>query len=386
MPWRMRYYLSNVLAMFYNQSEKYSIQTDEFEGTVRIRDSYLRSKGNTRDETYLNVEFGFRACRHGEWAIAAYGPDLDKASVDEKQLWSSFEIVGAGMFTDPADDPRFQKWVDRHLMGDWDVEDGPIAALDTVVKQLNAIAECVVNAPLFTATDIRRLCFPSAQNTHRYQDAHAEVYKLIIDGLNIEVIRGLGDKLGIAVRKGGKYTVDALEMLFPCEPFRSAVRSPLDQVLEQRRRASHKERPPAESFLAFEEFGKDTRAVVRALEAVRDDLAERLNVDVARCEERASAMRHLPVFDESRPTLPNYGIFRAMEMEGKQVVSVRTGEPISVPGMPEVEALELQFSDGSLMSIVAGAHIEHASGDDRIEPLRARMYVTYVPPMLPYRR
>src|ERR1017187_6241842 len=82
MPWRMRYYLSNVLAMFYNQSEKYSIQTDEFEGTVRIRDSYLRSKGNTRDETYLNVEFGFRACRHGEWAIAAYGPDLDKASVE----------------------------------------------------------------------------------------------------------------------------------------------------------------------------------------------------------------------------------------------------------------------------------------------------------------
>src|ERR1017187_8040022 len=147
MPWRMRYYLSNVLAMFYNQSEKYSIQTDEFEGTVRIRDSYLRSKGNTRDETYLNVEFGFRACRHGEWAIAAYGPDLDKASVDEKQLWSSFEIVGAGMFTDPADDPRFQKWVDRPLMEDWKVEIGQMPRLVPVLRHLTEFANFLLTAP-----------------------------------------------------------------------------------------------------------------------------------------------------------------------------------------------------------------------------------------------
>jgi hypothetical protein len=99
-------------------------------------------------------------------------------------------------------------------------------------------------------------------------------------------------------------------------------------------------------------------------------------------------MRHLPVFDESRPTLPNYGIFRAIEMQGKQVVRVRTGEPVSVPGMPEVEALVLEFSDGSLMSIEAGAIIQQASGDEQIGPeaLRARFYVNYVPPMLPYRQ
>ena len=384
----MRYYRPAVLAMFYNQSEKYSIQTDEFEGTVRIRGDYLKSQGDTQDRTYLNVDFGFRECRHGEWAIAAYGPDLDKASVDERQLWASFEIVDVETFTAAADDSRFQKWVDRHLMGNWDIEDGPIAALDNAVKQVNAIAECVASAALFTTSDIRRLCFPSAQNTHRYQDAHAEVYKLIIDGLNKEAIRGLGDKLGITVRPGDKKTVDALQMLFPCEPIRSAVRRPLDHVSEQRRRATHNERPTAESFPAFEEFGKDMRAAVRSVEMVRDDLAERLNVNVARCEERASAMRDLPVFDESRPTLPNYGIFPANEMKGKQVVGVRTGEPVSVPGMPEVEALVLEFSDGSQMSIVAGAHIGQDDGDTRIGPeaLRARLYVTYVPPMLPYQR
>src|ERR1035438_3250846 len=99
MPWPMRYYRPAVLAMFYNQSEKYSIQTDEFEGTVRIRDTYWESRKDTSDETYLKVAFGFRACRNEEWAVAAYGPDLAKASADEQRLWTGFEVVGEGMFT-----------------------------------------------------------------------------------------------------------------------------------------------------------------------------------------------------------------------------------------------------------------------------------------------
>jgi hypothetical protein len=44
--------------MFYSQSEKYWIQTDEFEGTVRIRDDYLKSQGSTREKTYLNFKRG----------------------------------------------------------------------------------------------------------------------------------------------------------------------------------------------------------------------------------------------------------------------------------------------------------------------------------------
>ena len=55
MAWPMRYYRPAVLAMFYNQPEKYSIQTDEFEGKVRIRDSYYRKSGeDNSDSTYLS--------------------------------------------------------------------------------------------------------------------------------------------------------------------------------------------------------------------------------------------------------------------------------------------------------------------------------------------
>jgi len=302
-------------------------------------------------------------------------------------LWIGFEIVGEETLTAVTDDPRYQRWVDRYLKGSWDVEDGPIATLDRVVQQVNAIAECVVNTPLFTTSDVRRLCFPLAQNTHRYQDAHAEVYKVIIDGLNKEAIKRLGDKLGITVKPGDKRTLDALEILFPRESVRSAVRFPLDHVSEQRRFGSHNERPLAQRFPAFEEFGKDIGAVIKGIEAVRDDLAERLNVDVGRCEERASAMRSLPVFDEGRPTQPNYGIARAFKMEGKHVKRVRTGALVSVLGRPEMEALVVEFSDGSIMSIEAATNISQIITEDApIEPeaLHITFHVTYVPAMLPY--
>jgi hypothetical protein len=80
-------------------------------------------------------------------------------------------------------------------------------------------------------------------------------------------------------------------------------------------------------------------------------LAERLNVDIGRCEERASAMASLPIFDESRPFQPNYAIAKASQMEGKQVARVRGGEAVSQLGGPEMEVLILEFSDGSSMTL-----------------------------------
>src|ERR1019366_6672069 len=121
---------------------------------------------------------------------------------------------------------------------------------------------------------------------------------------NKEAITGLGDKLGIPVKPENKKTVNALEKLFPTDPVRATIRKPLDQVSAQRRLADHKERPAPHNFPAFEEFGKDMRALAEGLEILRDDIAQRLDVNVARCERRASAMQGIPVFDTERPPKP----------------------------------------------------------------------------------
>ena len=234
---------------------------------------------------------------------------------------------------------------------------------------------------------VRKLCFPSAENTHRYQDAHAEVYKLIIDGLRKDALKALGDSSGIVVKPGDKRTLDALEILLPDPSVRNTVRGPADLVSEQRRLATHKDRPQAQPYAAFEQFGKDIRAVILGLESLRDDLAKRLNVDVARCEERASAMRFIPTLDPSRPTQPNYSVFKALRIEGKKVEKVRTGERVTEAGVPETEALVTEFSDGSLMSIEATCNIAQLILEDAtVKPndLHITLSVTYVPPMLPH--
>jgi hypothetical protein len=99
-------------------------------------------------------------------------------------------------------------------------------------------------------------------------------------------------------------------------------------------------------------------------------------------------MASLPIFDESRPFQPNYAIAKASQMEGKQVARVRGGEAVSQPGGPEMEALILEFSDGSLMTLEFTSNITQVLEDGPLEPgaIHLRFHVTYVPPMLPYRR
>ena len=93
-------------------------------------------------------------------------------------------------------------------------------------------------------------------------------------------------------------------------------------------------------------------------------------------------MRHLPVFDETRPTQPNYGIFAARNMVGKNVTHVRTGELVSEPGTSEMEAIVVEFSDGSMMSIEPATNISQISNDETpIDPqaLHVTFYVNYAP-------
>jgi hypothetical protein len=117
----------------------------------------------------------------------------------------------------------------------------------------------VVNAPLLKFEKIRNLCFPLAENSHRYQDAHGEVYKLIIDGLCKDALRRLGDVFTVPVKAGNDKTLVSLGKLLSSDAVRAAVLLPLEQVSKQRRLVGHNERPPSHGFRAFEEFGKDIR-------------------------------------------------------------------------------------------------------------------------------
>ena len=71
------YFSTDILAAYRNQSHKYKLWTDYFEGKLSIRDDYYtRLPGSERAASYINIRFGFRGQRNGELAVAAWLPDL----------------------------------------------------------------------------------------------------------------------------------------------------------------------------------------------------------------------------------------------------------------------------------------------------------------------
>jgi len=171
-------------------------------------------------------------------------------------------------------DARFRKWWRQSIGGDFDLPLGPIARLADVMREIDSHCESAVGNKLFGGDDVRALCFPCAENNHRYHDAHAELYKLIHDSLRKKTIEQLGTHQGVKIQSGDRRTVEALLMLVPGEQIDS-IRDALEIVARNRRLATHKPRPVAEALPAFETFRRDLVEVVAAMQSLFEALAGR---------------------------------------------------------------------------------------------------------------
>jgi hypothetical protein len=74
-------------------------------------------------------------------------------------------------------------WYRRYLEGHWNVENGPAFQLASEIKLINGLSREAVGRRLY-AVDEPYISYPAAQNTHRYEDAHRELYGVLIDGLD----------------------------------------------------------------------------------------------------------------------------------------------------------------------------------------------------------
>jgi hypothetical protein len=113
--------------------------------------------------------------------------------------------------------------------------------------------------------------YPAAQNTHRYEDVHRELYGALIDGMQTDAIELLGGRLGPPINTQNSRTRDALAKIM------TAASDPVfedafENVSAQRRLASHNARPPAKAVNAFERFTDDLRACHAALHRLRTAL------------------------------------------------------------------------------------------------------------------
>jgi hypothetical protein len=358
----LAYFTPDVLAAYMAQSDKYTVQTDYFEGEVATMGAYFeRLEAESRTDESISVRFGYRTTADGELAVVIWAPDLVEKSPFHLDRWKTFAIDKESTAWLAYDqDTRFSLWVRRYLEGDWEVDDGPGAALGERIALVNGLTLEAVGLRLFDVDDVR-VMFPGAENSHRYADAHRELYGILVDSLDKPTIEALAELGGQPVKCASEKTLHCLRKVFPALTD-VAFSSPLAQVSDQRRLATHKVRPAAESMKAFEAFTTDLHRCVAAMDVLLAVLEDKLDLDAGRSRARQDALRHLrPIEDSHLPG--NYSIHGAVAMVGKTVERVEIGEGKRYPNSHGSEAIRIHFNDGSIVALDTGSNAWNLSQD-----------------------
>jgi hypothetical protein len=279
---------------------------------------------------------------------------MDK-SEGHVERWRGFHLPNPG-FVDFDEDERFSKWVRRYLDGDWHVDNGPASHVIKEIALINGLSREAVGDPLFALEQDPHISYPTAQNTHRYEDAHADLYRILQDGLDKRCIEALAMHLGRPLNAANLRPLTALSTTFPTTAD-EVFEKPWENISRQRGRSAHKQRPPATSFHAFEEFTKDLYDVHGALTLLRTILEKELKLDADYSRRRQDALDRLPRI--GRPPEPNRLINKVARMQGKTVESVEYGFRHDIQGVHESEVIVIRFTDGSIMSLDTFTNANH---------------------------
>jgi hypothetical protein len=373
------YFDPGVLASYQNQPDKYVVRDDDYDGQVQLADHYAMQllDADIRGEG-INVRFTFRRQRNGEDALVAFLPDLAKYSPSHIKRWQGFRI------SDPewpdTEDQRFVSWKRRNLDAEWDVDNGEISQLEEVIGIINALTNEVVSLPLFKYEANPVLTYPSAENDHRYEDAHQELYRFLVDGLNKDGIKAIAEHRGLTIKIGSARTIDALKKALPDFPEESALWVALDNIAAQRRRASHSVRARAKSFSAKETFKEDLSQCLAGLEELLIHLEDVLHMSAQLASERQSTKRLLPLIVD--PPEHHYSINRITEAVGKTIERVEVGTRKDYESTNASEAIIIHFTDGSIIGIETGSNAANLAWDrDDLAPndFRVDFQIVVVP-------
>ncbi|WP_169981123.1 hypothetical protein [Tautonia rosea] len=360
------YFSQDVLAVYRNNPDKYEVETDNFEGSIRLCDHFAESidDDSAQREEWIDVRFGFRTLSDGNLALMVYLPDLLEKSQGHARRWAGFHLDNPTWTTD--EDRRFDLWIRRYIEGSWDVDNGPRFHLREVVRTINALATEAVGVPLF-AVDVEAVpSFPMAQNNHRYQDAHKDLYGYLIDGLSKECIARIAAHRGITANFSSDRTVKALKKVVTL-PDTSPLWNAFKGISVQRGEAAHGVRGAAVRFPAFETFEGDLETTVTGLKELLDDLETLFDLDGKTSLQRQESLNHLPAIAE--PSRPNYSICRITQAVGKTIEKVEFGYGERSEDTHLSEVIHLHFTDGSILGIQTGSNVWNVCQDhDGMKP------------------
>jgi len=373
------YFDRQALAAYRNEPHKYIIASDDSWGELQTTEEYYSelAEAGKHDES-VHIRFGYRTLKDGNLALVVWLPDLFEKSKAHIKQWKAFHLADPQWTTEP--DERFTNWVKRYLDGSSDFDDGPLCYLGHTIKVINGLTNELVGASLYKWELDETLSSPAAENTHRYQDAHKELYGYLIDGLNKDCISRLAGQLGKRIKVGDKKTLDALVTLLPQLDTSPGFKQAMHVVSEQRRLGSHGVREPATHFPASEQFTKDLWLCLEGIKEVLTALEQEFGVMGEQANKRYQAKKGLPRI--TRPAEENYSIVQASRIVGKTVERIEYGFREDLEGFHASEALIIYFTDGSIMGLQAGCNVMNLITDEnglRPEDFHVDFVVNWVP-------
>lgn len=353
------YFGAGILAVYRAEPDKYQIEGDSFHGRITLtNDYYARLTPEKRSQEFVDVPFGYRTLKSGDAAVVIVLPDLTEKSKGHVQRWSGFHLPNPEWTTQP--DERFQMWARPNLAGIWNKGPGVRNRLSAVMHTINCLTNEAAGKALFTHELSATLSFPSAENSHQYEDAHEELYRYLIDGLDADCIRLLVARLGKNVNVAGK-TVEAMKKVFPNLDSPSDFCGAYALVSTQRGPAAHKPRQPAVPMSASEQFAKDLELCEAGLKELLTTLEKELAMNGAKAVARHEAKQWLPKI--VRPAAWNYSICQADQMKGKTVERVEYGHREEYQETHQSEVLQIHFTDGSTLSIDTRTNVGNLADD-----------------------
>ena len=343
------FYRQDVLAQYRESPDKYEYKSDDFEGSVTLTNAYYaRLNEADKDREWIDVKFGYRTLQNGEFCIAIFKYHLTHKSPGHVSRWGPHRMED-GDWIDYGHDERFSRWYRRYREGDWNVENGPAEQLAEELKLINALTLDTIGCRIYDVSKEVEFTFPAAENSWKYQEAHVQLYRILIDGLSLSCIRSLARRLGHRLEKEATKTLNALKTALPHLKKNAQFEAPLKNVSDLRGLASHRERQPAVPQRAFEAFTGDLNDCLAAIRLLKTTLEKELGMDAKRSKSRQDAIRVLPRIE--RPSETGFSINAAKHMAGKTVEKVDVGFRQDIQGVHQSELIVVHFTDGSIMSI-----------------------------------
>lgn len=367
-----------VLAQYDAQPHKYKVERSDFEGEVSVADTYAESLDYDVPREYqIRVRFGYRRLKSGDYAVAAFIPDFQNYGDGHLPLWHPYMVAADEI--DPGTDHRFEAWAARYLLGSWEVDNNVLERITAQLRLLNGLTAQVLGHTIFHQVENAHLKTPASESDHAYQDAHKELYGLLLDGLNVVTVDEILARSGNIAPKSAKFTRKRLEAALggsAC-PTLWAI---LDTISYERGKAAHKIRPAAQPCRAFDQFVQDLERVEIGVGELTCALETLLGVKVRSAAARHDALERMPAIVRKPPnTAANSYLHRAT---GKRLVKVEWGPVEDSEHCHRREVVQLHFEDDSILWLDTGSNAGNlAMKNEGIQPSDFDVYVWagYVP-------